>query len=112
MAKTLSSSMSCLANEIAFSGLLPESLSTSSIWLPPIPPFLLASCTSISKVLASGPPRLAAGPVTLKMAPILMVGPLACVAPAPSRLVKMNVATIPGVFMRLAPCRSVNGYIE
>jgi hypothetical protein len=43
MAKTLSSSMSCLANEIAFSGLLPESLMISSMGLPASPPFLLAS---------------------------------------------------------------------
>jgi hypothetical protein len=47
---------------------------------------------------------LAAGPVVLKMAPILIVGPLACGAPAPKMVVKMNVAVIPSAFMRLAPC--------
>ncbi len=73
MAKTFSSSMSCLANEIAFSGLALESLMMSSTGLPLMPPFLLISCTSISRVRASGPPRLAAGPVTPRMAPSLIV---------------------------------------
>ncbi len=76
MAKTLSSSMSCLAKEIAFSGLPAESLTTSSRFLPLTPPFPLISSTIIWAVFASGDPRNEAGPVTAKIAPILMVSPL------------------------------------
>src|SRR5512140_61964 len=71
MANTFSSSISCLANEKAFSGLAPESLMISWTCLPITPPFLFVSSTSISRVLASGAPRNDAGPVTAKIAPIL-----------------------------------------
>ena len=73
IAKTFSSSISCLAKETAFSGLAPESLMMSWILLPLMPPLALISSTSISSVLASGAPRNDAGPVTARMAPILMV---------------------------------------
>ncbi len=73
MAKTFSSSMSCLAKEIAFSGLAPESLMISSIFLPPMPPLAFSSSVSISRVLASGAPRNDAGPVTARIAPTLTV---------------------------------------
>src|SRR5512143_289383 len=80
MAKTFSSSISCLAKETAFSGLPPESLTTSSTLLPMMPPLALMSSTSISRVRASGAPRLDAGPVTDRMAPTLSVSPAnACV---------------------------------
>ena len=72
IAKTFSSSMSCLVKEIAFSGLAAESLMISSILLPLIPPLLFTSSTSISRVRASGPPRKEAPPVTARTAPILM----------------------------------------
>ncbi len=72
IARTSCSSTSCLAKERAFSALPCESFMKSSIFLPPIPPAALASSTSICMVLDSGRPRLAAGPVIAKMAPILM----------------------------------------
>jgi hypothetical protein len=57
MATTLSSSMSCLAKEIAFSELAPESLTMSWTCLPSMPPFLLMSSTTILAVFSSGAPR-------------------------------------------------------
>ncbi len=72
MANTFSSSINCLANENAFSGLAPESLMISWMGLPITPPFAFVSATSISRVLASGAPRNDAGPVTDKIAPILI----------------------------------------
>ena len=73
IARTLSSSISCLAKEIAFSGLAAESLIMSSIVLPLIPPLALISSTTISRLRASGPPRKEAPPVTARIAPILIV---------------------------------------
>ncbi len=72
IANTLFSSISCLANENAFSGLAPESLMISSIFRPWMPPLLFASSTAISRVFASGAPRNDAGPVIDKIAPILI----------------------------------------
>ena len=72
MASTLSSSINCLANETAFSGLPPLSLMISSSFWPSTPPEALILSTSILAVLDSGAPRKDAGPVTEKMAPILM----------------------------------------
>src|SRR5512138_70788 len=71
MAKTPSSSTSCFANEIAFSGLPPVSFTTSWTRWPATPPFAFRSSTSISRVRASGAPRNDAGPVTARSAPIL-----------------------------------------
>ena len=78
MASTFSSSMSCLAIEMALSGLLAESLTISSILRPFTPPPALSLSTNILAVLASGAPRLEAGPVTAKMAPTLIGGASAC----------------------------------
>src|ERR1700690_2372535 len=72
MASTLSSSINCLANETVFSGLPPLSLMINSSFRPSTPPEALILSTSIFAVLASGAPRKDAGPVTEKMAPILM----------------------------------------
>ena len=72
IARTSSSSTSCLAKERAFSALPCESFMTSSIFLPAIPPAAFASSASICRVLDSGRPRLAAGPVIANIAPILM----------------------------------------
>src|SRR5208283_928181 len=72
MASTLSSSINCLANETAFSGLPPLSLMINSSFWPSTPPEALILSTSICTVFASGAPRKDAGPVTEKMAPILM----------------------------------------
>ena len=69
MAKTPCSSMSCLAKEMAFSGLPPVSLTRSSTLRPPTPPLALRASTSISRVRASGAPRKEAGPVTARRAP-------------------------------------------
>src|SRR6266702_1370533 len=71
MAKTFCSSMSCFANETAFSGLAPVSFSTSCSLRPPTPPRAFRSSTSICSVRASGVPRNAAGPDTASKAPIL-----------------------------------------
>src|SRR5512137_1758956 len=73
MARTFSSSMSCLAKETAFSALPPESLMIRTTFLPPMPPLAFMSATIISRVLASGEPRKEAGPVTARIAPTLIV---------------------------------------
>ena len=73
MARTWLSSTSCFAKETAFSAFPWESLMISSIFLPSMPPVALASSTSICRVRASGRPRVAAGPVTAKIAPIRTV---------------------------------------
>src|SRR6266542_887324 len=72
IAKTCSSSMSCFAKEMAFSGLAPVSFTTSSTLRPARPPLRFSSSTSISSVRASGAPRKEAGPVTASRAPTLM----------------------------------------
>ena len=72
MARTWLSSTSCFAKDTAFSAFPWESLMMSSIFLPRIPPDAFASSTSICRVRASGSPRVAAGPVTAKIAPILI----------------------------------------
>src|SRR5450756_1706530 len=46
---------------------------TASSFTPLIPPLLLASLTSISRVFFSGSPKNDAGPVTANRPPILMV---------------------------------------
>src|SRR3989339_344591 len=71
IAKTFSSSISCLANEMAFSGSPFVSLITASSFAPFTPPAMLIWSTSICTVLASGAPRNEAGPVTENNAPIL-----------------------------------------
>ena len=92
MANTLSSSINCLANEKAFSGLAPESLTINWTGLPRMPPFLFVSSTSISRVLASGPPRIDVGPVTDRIAPILIGS--AAWANAPVRKIAIRTANI------------------
>ena len=72
IASTLSSSINCLANETAFSGLPAVSLMTSSSFRPLTPPAALIFSTSIWAVFSSGAPRKDAGPVTEKRAPILI----------------------------------------
>jgi hypothetical protein len=84
-----------LANEKAFSGLAPESLMISWICLPWTPPFLFVSATSISRVLASGAPRNDAGPVTERIAPIL-IGSAAWVDAAHSKVASKVASMIPG----------------
>jgi len=75
MASTFSSSINCLANDTAFSGLPPLSLSTNSTLRPWMPPAALSLSTNNRTVFSSGAPRKEAGPVTEKMAPILMESP-------------------------------------
>ena len=71
MARTLSSSINCLANDTAFSGLPAVSLITNSSFRPLMPPAALIFSTIICTVFSSGAPRKDAGPVTEKRAPIL-----------------------------------------
>ena len=88
MANTRSSSMSCLAKEMAFSGLPAESLMISSMVWPLMPPAALISSASMRSEREAGPPRKAAGPVSARMAPILITSARA--AGATSSRVRAN----------------------
>ena len=90
MASTFSSSINCLANDTAFSGLPALSLSTNSSFRPFTPPAALTWSMIIRAVLDSGAPRKAAGPVTEKIAPILIGLELSAARP---RAVKNGVAS-------------------
>src|SRR3990172_6911594 len=105
IAKTLSSSMSCLAKENAFSGEAPESLTISSIFLPSPPPFLFCSSTSISRVFASGAPRNDAGPVTDRIAPTLIGS--AAWTPAPTSSASATIATMIPFLLLMYPSFSL-----
>ena len=98
MAKTCSSSMSCLAKEMAFSGLPAVSLTMSFTGRPPTPPRALRLAASISRVRASGAPRKAAGPVTESSAPTLM-GSAAAAGTAASAAASAAARAGVGVFL-------------
>src|SRR3990170_866192 len=105
IAKTLSSSISCLAKENAFSAEAPESLTISSIFLPRNPPFLFCSSTSISRVFASGAPRNDAGPVTDRIAPTLIGS--AAWTPAPTSSASATIATMIPFLLLMYPSFSL-----
>ena len=66
------------------------------------PPFLFVSATSISRVFASGAPRNDAGPVTDRIAPIL-IGGSAAWAIAPERNIADRTANTTNPFVPFIP---------
>ena len=99
IARTFSSSISCLAREIAFSGLPPESFMSSSILWPLTPPSLFIFSTSISAVFASGIPRFDAPPVIAKIAPTL-TGDTSAAFSTPETPTAHTKTRIPVIFAR------------